>query len=301
MTYSNAARRRGRQLRRLVAAAGRPAMWRNGVVVPAYWWDGHPNFGDDLTPWLLPDYGVAPVHRVAGRARLAGVGSILEFLPEDWDGAIWGSGLMCGRPHPLPRAHVLAVRGHLTRELVGAPDNVALGDPGILVGRRLPRPRVRWDVALVPHGHHRRHAAFMALARSAGYRVHVVNVHQPAARVVREIAEADAVVTTSLHGLVTADAYGIPATWTMLEPPLSGGPFKFHDYESVITPGSTRYSEFGERMSLADLLASAAAAPRSTVDAACEGLVAAIARLPEVLGGAPRFPGGVPGVLVGRG
>ena len=77
-------------------------MWRNGVVVPAYWWDGHPNFGDDLTPWLLPDFGVAPVHRVAGRARLAGVGSILEFFPADWDGAIWGSGLMYGRPHPLP-------------------------------------------------------------------------------------------------------------------------------------------------------------------------------------------------------
>ena len=300
MTYSNTLRRRARQLRRLGAAATRPSMWRDGVVVPAMWWDGHPNFGDDLTPWLLPEYGVLPVHRTAGRARLAGVGSILEFLPSDFDGAVWGSGLMYGRAHPLPQAHVLAVRGHLTSELIGAPDDVALGDPGILVARRSSRPRVRWDVALVPHGHHRQHGPFLALARSVGYRVRVVNVHQPASRVVREIAAADAVVTTSLHGLVTADAYGIPATWTMLEPPLSGGPFKFHDYESVVTPGASRFTAFDPRMSLGELLASATAAPKPTVERVCNDLERSIARLPEVLGELPRFPGGAFGVLSGR-
>jgi hypothetical protein len=275
-------------------------MWRGGVVVPATWWDGHPNFGDDLTPWLLPEYGIAPVHRVAGRARLSGIGSILEFLPSDFDGAIWGSGLMYGQPHPLPRAHVLAVRGHLTRDLIGAPADVALGDPGILVARRAGRPRVQWDVALVPHGHHRQHEPFLALARAEGIRVRVVNVHQQASRVVREIAAADAVVTTSLHGLVTADAYGIPATWTLLEPPLSGGAFKFHDYESVLTPGSSRFTAFDERMSLGDLLATASAAPRPTVERVSDDLERSLARLPDVLGALPRFPGGAFGVVAGR-
>ncbi|WP_353827030.1 polysaccharide pyruvyl transferase family protein [Agromyces sp. SYSU T0242] len=294
-------RRRLRQLRRMAAAATRPAMWRSGLVVPTTWWDGHPNFGDDLTPWLLPEYGVAPVHRVARSARLSGVGSILEFLPEEYDGAVWGSGLMYGQPHPLPRAKVLAVRGHLTRDLIGAPEDVALGDPGILVARRSPRPRVRWDVALVPHGHHRQHEPFMSMADASGLRVHVVNVHQPAARVVREIAAADAVVTTSLHGLVTADAYGIPASWTMLEPPLSGGPFKFHDYESVITPGSSRFTAFDERRGLAGMLEGASAAPSATVEHACQGLERSIARLAEVLPGLRMFPLGVLGVLAGRG
>ncbi|MRX43679.1 polysaccharide pyruvyl transferase family protein [Agromyces kandeliae] len=301
MTYTNPVRRRVRQLRRLAAAATHPAMWRGGVVVPATWWDGHPNFGDDLTPWLLPAYGVAPVHRVAGRARLSGVGSILEFLPGDFAGAVWGSGLMYGRRHPLPHAKVLAVRGHLTRELIGAPDDVALGDPGILVSRRVDRARVRWDVALVPHGHHRKHEPFMSMADAAGLRVHVVDVHQPAARVVREIAAADAVVTTSLHGLVTADAYGIPATWTMLEPALSGGPFKFHDYESVITPGSTRFAPFDEAAGLRGMLDAAGVAPRETVERASDDLERSIARLGDVVPGLPRFPFGAVGVLAGRG
>ncbi|BDZ54899.1 polysaccharide pyruvyl transferase family protein [Agromyces marinus] len=301
MTYSTPRRRRMRQVRRLAAAATRPAMWRGGVVVPATWWDGHPNFGDDLTPWLLPEYGIAPVHRVAAKARLAGVGSILEFLPEDFAGAIWGSGLMYGRPHPLPHAEVLAVRGHLTRELIGAPEDVALGDPGILVARRRERPKARWDVALVPHGHHRSHEPFMSMADSVDLRVHVVNVHQPAARVVREIASAEAVVTTSLHGLVTADAYGIPATWTMLEPPLSGGPFKFHDYESVISPGSSRFTGFDAGRGLAGLLEGASIARRQNVERACDDLERAIARLRDVLPDLPRFPGGAFGVLSGRG
>ena len=97
MKYHGTLRRRARQLRRFAEAIGEPQA-RGGALVPAFWWDGHPNFGDDLTPWLLPHYGVLPVHRVASRARLAGVGSILEFLPADWDGVVWGSGLMHDAP-----------------------------------------------------------------------------------------------------------------------------------------------------------------------------------------------------------
>ena len=95
----------------------------------------------------------------------------------------------------------------------------------------------------MPHGHHRQHEPS---SRSRGGGVPRAGRRRAPAglRVVREIAAADAVVTTSLHGLVTADAFGIPATWTMLEPPLSGGAFKFHDYESVLTPGSSRFAVF---------------------------------------------------------
>lgn len=300
MNYTRPVVRRLRQLRRIATASMRPPMWRGGVVVPAYWWDGHPNFGDDLTPWLLPNYGVLPIHRVASRARLAGVGSILEFLPADWNGVVWGSGLMRGEAHPLKSARILAVRGQLTRELVGAPDDVALGDPGILVGRLRPRPERRWDVALVPHGHHRSHAPFLALAETAGYRVRVVNVHQTAKRVIREIGACEAVITTSLHGLVTADAYGIPAVWTSLEPALGGGAFKFHDYESVITPAATRFVRFDPGMPLADLIASAGVAPRQTVEAVCDALEASAARLPEAIRAPGRFPRDVPGMLAGR-
>lgn len=274
-------------------------MWQGGVVVPTTWWDGHPNFGDDLTPWLLPFYGVHPVHRVANRARLAGIGSILEFLPESYDGAIWGSGLMNEAPHPLPAARVLAVRGPLTRELIGAPVDVALGDPGILVARHVRRRDVRWDVGLVPHGHHRGHEDFLALARSAGIRVRVINVHAPAARVVPEITACDRIITTSLHGLITADAFGIPALWTMLDPGLTGGDFKFRDYEAVVTPGQSRFFAFEAGVGLSDLLAYTATPSRETVERVCDELEAALDCLVGQLGGLPRFPAGAARLLAG--
>jgi hypothetical protein len=192
------------------------------------------------------------------------------------------------------------VRGRLTAERIGAREGVALGDPGILIGRRVRRPATRWDVGLVPHFTHRSNAAFQALAETPGLRVRLIDVRRTAARTVREIGACAAIVTTSLHGLVTADAFGVPAVWTSLEPPLSGGTFKFLDYESVVTPNASRFAAFDERMSLTELLAFAAQAPRATIESASDGLEAAIARLPEVLGELPRFPRGIPQVVAGH-
>ena len=297
MTYSNPLRRRLRAVRRLVGAGRHSVMWRSGVVVPTYWWDGHPNFGDAMTSWLLPAYGILPVHRVASRARLAGVGSVLEFLPADFDGAIWGSGLIRDQAHPLPRAHPLAVRGPLTRELIGAPPEIALGDPGILASRHLRRPALQWDVGLVPHGHHRAHDGFLRLAQASGLRVRVIDVHQEAADAVREIAACGTIVTTSLHGLVTADSYGIPAVWTTLDPPLEGGDFKFHDYEAALGDSPTRYLEYDDGWSMDALLGIAQRADAEDVARMGDGLVASLAGLGDAVGPMPRYPWGAAGAF----
>jgi hypothetical protein len=246
-----------------------------------------------MTPWLLPVYGFLPVHREPARARFVGAGSLVEFLPEDFDGAIWGTGSMSGEPHPLPLARVLGVRGEYTRDLIGASGpRIALGDPGLLVSRRMPRPRVRWSVGFVPHGHHRSHAAFMGLARPE-YGHHIVNVHQNARSAVREIAACELVVTSSLHGLVTADAYGIPAVWTVLEPALHGGDFKFRDYETGVTPGHTRFVPFGEGSRLADLARGAHTVDSDVIRQRVYELARALQRVPEELGDLQRFPGGI--------
>jgi Polysaccharide pyruvyl transferase len=299
MDYTHPIRRRARGLRQIATAATQPATLRGGAVVGTYWWVGLPNFGDDMTPWLLPQYGVLPVHRRAAEARLVGAGSILEHMPPHFDGAIWGSGLMDDRPYPLPKAKLLAVRGRLTAERIGAVEGVALGDPGLLVARRMRRPAPRWDVGLIPHLSHQSNEAFLALADTRGLRVRVIDVRRTAARTVRDIGACAAVVTTSLHGLITADAFGIPALWTGLEPPLTGGAFKFLDYESVVTPDSSRFVAFDERMTLPELLAFAVVAPRETVESASDALEAAIGRLPQALGELPRFPLGIPQVVAG--
>jgi len=253
-----------RQLRRFAEALAEPRA-RGGALVPAFWWDGHPNFGDDLTPWLLPKYGIVPLYREPRDASLIGVGSLLEFAASDYDGAIWGAGLMADARHPLPRATALAVRGPLTAERIGLRDEPAYGDPGLLAARHLQRPATDGRIVVVPHGHHRSHERLADMVADAGEAARVVDVHQRAAPAVREIASGHAVVTTSLHGLITADAYGIPAVWTTLTPPLGGGDFKFRDYEAAVTPGRSRFVAFEQAGSLPELVQGAWAADREVV------------------------------------
>ena len=68
----------------------------------------------------------------------------------------------------------------------------------------------------------------------------------------------------------------------------------------MITPGATRFVRFDPGMSLSDLLASASAAPRETVEAACDALEASAARLPEALRAPGRFPRDLPRMLADR-
>ena len=42
--------------------------------------------------------------------------------------------------------------------------------------------------------------------------------------------ECEAIVSSSLHGLVIAESFGIRSTWMKLSENLAGGEFKFHDY-----------------------------------------------------------------------
>ena len=292
MNYTSPLNRRLRALRRLGYAAVQRPMWRGGSVVPSFWWDGHPNFGDDMTPWLLPRYGVLPIYRQEASARLVGVGSILDFLPSTYDGAIWGSGLIEGREHALPHARVLALRGPLTADLIGAANTVPFGDPGLLVGRQMKRPRVRWEVGIIPHGHHRGHARLIELGRDCGDRVRVINVRQGAAAATREIAACGTVFTTSLHGLVVADAFGIPAAWTTLEPALIGGDFKFRDYEAAVTPGHTRFLPLADDLVVDEIVLHAGRADAGVVAGLSTGLERAIHRIAAVLGPQRAFPAG---------
>lgn len=240
LRFGGPLRRRGRQLGRLGAAALTPSMYPSAPLAKAFWFDGVANFGDALTPWLLRRAGVVPVLATGGTADFAGVGSILEMLPSSFAGSVWGSGMLYGKPLSLPQARFLAVRGELTRELVSAPGQVALGDPGILVSRYQKRPPVRWRAGIVPHHFHEDDPLWARLASGPDSHVRVIDVRRSPTDVIRDIASCGAIISTSLHGLITADAYGIPALWARREPDLWGGRFKFDDYESALTPGRSR-------------------------------------------------------------
>lgn len=210
-------------------------------------WARIDNFGDQLTPIILRHYGFMVFWTRPNRAELIGVGSILGGnrpdkirVPSGYQGAIFGTGMMFDVPGPdLRGARILAIRGPLSAKVCRLdPARCRFGDPGLLADELFPKlPIVNEGRDLVvPHRVDRTLAA-----RHPG-KVLVPLTGSPA-RVVQAYRGAGSVVTSSLHGLVLADALGISACWEP-HPGVLGDGFKFRDYAASLgietTPGLYR-------------------------------------------------------------
>ncbi len=240
--WSSPVQRGRRGLIRQLGNVRRRDHWPTAPSARLYWWDWHPNFGDALAPWLLQRAGFNVARARQERASIAAVGSILEHLPDDYSGIIWGSGLTEGNPRRFENAHVVALRGHLTRKFLGVGE-VPLGDPGLLVSDYLDTGNGREKrpgTATVRHFLHAEEP-FSVAPRHESYSVDVTGTPD---EVVGQISKAARVLTSSLHGLVVADAFGVPAAWYRERGDSLVTSFKFQDYESVVTPGWSRRVEF---------------------------------------------------------
>lgn len=257
------------------------------IYVPTYWWDQDLNFGDLLTPVLLPELGLAPVHRPPRQAALVGVGSIVEHLPADYQGTFWGTGLMFDRAVRFPQATFAAVRGPLSAERLGLGQEVAMGDPGLLLhvisGEKRSRPQ------LISHFRHIGDPLWDRLARHLGRATRRVDVRHHPHAVATEIAGASVVITSSLHGLVTADAHGVPAAWTLPRPWGEGGAFKFLDYEANYGRTWERYVPVSAPPST--FVESAITSDGGRVADLRQGLISALKQHVEVSGWQQEFPG----------
>lgn len=209
----------------------------------AYWFSDD-NFGDALAPYLLDHFGVL-YDRVydIGDADLLTVGSLLSLIGDDWMGTIIGTGenQRVHRLGALDGLDIRAVRGPLTMAAYGLPDKTEVFEPGLLVADLLPPGAAKpalWNASLLPN------SADADLEKHPRWRgTHVIRPLTGLIPVLYQIALSRLVVTSSLHGLVFADALGIPSIWEPSDA-VVGGTFKFEDYfESMYEepkPGAVR-------------------------------------------------------------
>jgi hypothetical protein len=205
-----------------------------------YWCDrevrGRKNFGDWISPELCQHLSGRPVEYADERhADLVAVGSILHRVPTHfWSRRVdvWGAGLMHDKSpgRGIHRYH--AVRGELTARLAGAKDGVVLGDPGLLVNLLFPHfadvPK-RWDIGIVPHHIDQGSPSVAELSeRLPG--CHTIDILSGTQEFLAELAACRQVLSSSLHGLIAADAFGIPNAWITISDQIRGDGFKFRDY-----------------------------------------------------------------------
>jgi pyruvyltransferase len=243
------------------------ALRRNSIK--AFWWPAN-NFGDQLTPLLLRHYGYTPVPTFqAANSEIVVVGSVLQEVSQDYSGCIVGAGLIDDRALPLPRARFLAVRGRLTAERVSAPATVPLGDPGLL-SARIVRPAGRRHVlGIVPHYMDKEDPRLVRMSARLGKDAILIDVQRRPRAVLRDISRCEAVIASSLHGLVAADSYGIPSAWMVMSDRVLGQGFKFRDYFSSIGVAQDPILPTGEE-SLSDLIRATRSVPGAVAERADE-------------------------------
>ncbi|BBH46215.1 exopolysaccharide glucosyl ketal-pyruvate-transferase [Pseudomonas sp. KU43P] len=147
---------------------------------------------------------------------------------------VWGAG--SGKPLDIysSRHHYHALRGEKCKaQIRGLKGSPVLGDPGLLAPLLVKKPSTKKTrIGIVPHISQRNSPAIAyLLSRNPGARI--IDVCAPVKHVLEAIASCDFVLSSSLHGLIVADAYGVPNQWLCLE----RNPhweFKFQDYYSGI-------------------------------------------------------------------
>lgn len=291
--YGGVFRRRLRRAQLVFRHLFNPRLYPKCFFLSTYWFDELPNFGDLLTVPILGRYGIAVTRSALKEADVVGIGSLLDSVDPSYAGVIWGSGSFGDDCKPLPNANVLAVRGPRTLGLLGLEetDVLALGDPGLLASRVFSARRSTDKIGIVAHYSHLDSPIIRSIIDRLGSRAIWIDVRSSPRRVCREISSCAAVVTTSLHGLIVADSYNVPAAWSMLSPVIVGGDFKFVDYEQVVLDGgiSRRVELLGDE-DYSDLLAMAMTASCSRVQQAIDDLETSISSLKGVIRQSSRSP-----------
>ncbi len=210
----------------------------HGNAVNTYWYKGVRNFGDMLNPLILSHYGFLPSNTNRKKAEVVVLGSVLQAFPQGYYGIIAGAGLISDQARTFPKARILAVRGALTRDRIGAPKDVVMGDPGLLVPFIFKRQvSKKYTLGLVPHYVDKSDERIRNIANRYPKDVLLIDVQDKPKKVVYKIRQCAFILSSSLHGIVTADAFRIPSVWVYLSEKVIGDGFKFRDYRSAFGMG----------------------------------------------------------------
>jgi len=224
----------------------------NSKPIRLFWWSepylmGKPkeNYGDLLGKYLVEKISGKEVRWVHPKKfQLSGLwqpiyvtaGSILAHVNKKC--VVWGSGIILKNQYVKP-ARFLAVRGPQTRKRLlelGYTVPEVYGDPGLLLPLHYkPVIEKKYKLGIIAHyndfkiikPHYENEKEILLIDLMTNDIEATTDL----------FLQCEHIVSSSLHGLIIAHAYGIPAVWVQFSDKLFGDGIKFRDYfESVELP-----------------------------------------------------------------
>ena len=209
---------------------------RHSGSIPLQWCRGM-NWGDALSPVLVKALsGRNVVHTEAlHQHRILAIGSILGAA--NLRSEVWGSGFIRAGEKVIsaPKA-IYAVRGPLTRKMlvdqgINCPE--IYGDPALLLPKIFdPDVSVEYELGVIPH-YIDKNREFIRRCR-LDPNILVIDIEDGIESFVKAVKSCEMIASSSLHGLICADAYERPNVWIQLSDDVEGGAFKFQDYRSSV-------------------------------------------------------------------
>lgn len=196
----------------------------------SFYWVGSKNsgnFGDVLTPHLLDYYNIKYIFqkdRFASYNAIC-IGSIMRHAKPNT--LVLGSGFMSRKNPVCTTADIRFIRGPESRKLIlekGGKCPAIYGDPAMLLPLFCDESKKQYDVGIVPHIDH------YEQVKETYPQYHVINLRTDnALNVAKEITKCRSIISSSLHGIIAAHAYNIPAAWVNFGI-MKGDGIKFEDH-----------------------------------------------------------------------
>jgi len=218
-----------------------------------FYWDYEQNWGYSINEFIFESilgekvYSANKVFNLRKQEIITGIGSVLNSKLTNY--SIWGSGFLSDK-HTLIHSpnEVLAVRGKKTdkkiKELFGISSD-QFGDPGLLFKEFYkPKHSKKFQLGIIPHFKELDEKVVYEIQRKFGSDINIISPTLDVFQFADEVSKCENILSSSLHGLVLAESYGIPTSRISISKKLIGGNFKFEDYYSGVKISFTDIKTF---------------------------------------------------------
>ena len=165
------------------------------------------------------------------------IGSVLQWNPPNTH--VWGTGLICDSDNNIPENNFFySVRGPKTRKLLskkGFDVPECYGDPGLILPLMYyPTIQKNFKIGILPHYIDKYNEVVKSYKGLSDFKIIDIEVGGNYEKLIREMLSCEVIVTSSLHGIIFANAYNIPVVWVKISDDITGGYFKYLDYFSSV-------------------------------------------------------------------